>query len=306
MSEIWAELVDRAPLDMNQSRMRLYKQCHRKYWFQYVENLVMDRPAQRLELGTAIHKVLADVQSGRSVEDSIKGGVSHLNSALSDTRHVGLAEERDQAIDVLERVIPAYFGHWDEDSTPWVSLGQEVSGRVEVGQNTGDFLVVRIDDLVIWRDHLWIIDHKSMAKMDTREVMKYGIDIQPKAYVYAASKILQKRVAGIIMNFLVKTKVPQFHREVFVFNNADLAQFQREWNETCGELRWRLKRTRDGEDPKTVFYKNETQCFSYGGKCWYYELCQDDTPAQRLIYITRKGDYVDDPRLLKAKKENVK
>jgi hypothetical protein len=64
------------------------------------------------------------------------------------------------------------------------------------------------------------------------------------------------------------------------------------------EVAWRHKRVANGEDWKTVFYKNTKHCFTWGRQCDFFLLCQRDSPVMRMQYRQRDQDYMDDPALL--------
>jgi len=137
-----------------------------------------------------------------------------------------------------------------------------------------------------------------MGKNDDREFAKYAMDVQVTAYVYGVSKVLGTRVAGVIIDGLIKTKVPQFRRESFLRSDSELAEFEAEFVEMCQEIAWRMKRVQNGEDWKTVFYKNTSSCYHWGRACSMLPLCQRDTPVMRMMYNKRTPDYMDDPKLL--------
>jgi hypothetical protein len=166
------------------------------------------------------------------------------------------------------------------------------------------FLVFQLDKLVSFLNNLWVVDYKTMGKNDDREFQKFEIDIQPTAYIYGASKVLKQRVAGIIIDGLIKTKTPQYRREQYLRTDAELAEFEREFPEIMREVAWRHKRVLNGEDWKTVFYKNTKHCFTWGRQCDFFLLCQRDSPVMRMQYKQRDPDYMDNPALLNVPDSN--
>src|SRR5262249_51144709 len=159
-----------------------------------------------------------------------------------------------------ERMLRAYDAFYGT-KMPWKPLGIEVGGKVEVGNGTGVYILFRTDKLVNWQKLVWIIDHKTAAKLDMRDLMKYEMDLQFSAYTYAVAKHLNIQVAGVIVDMLVKTKVPQFHQQAFVRTPSELLEFEKEFVEMALEIKWRRARVDNGEDPKTVWYKNTKECF---------------------------------------------
>jgi len=198
--------------------------------------------------------------------------------------------ELEKAEEIVRTLLPSYVAHWKVRGGLWVPLGIEAAGTVEIGEGTDVFLRFRIDNLVAWERMVWLVDYKTMAKLDPRELLKYEMDLQVTAYTYAASKVLKTRVAGMIVDALVKTKIPQFERETFVRTDEELDEFVRDFVLYAREIE-------SAGSAVEHFPKNPKECFRYG-TCPYRELCLRDTEVRRAIYDRRRPDYVDDERLL--------
>jgi len=303
--------VDDQVINLNQSRVQTFLRCHRKYGWFYHEHLQPDRPTYALSFGTAVHAALAEVASGKmDMNDALSHGIATFRKQMPEGKFPGDEGIVNEHIELMEKMLPAYYEHYKSDYNPWKPIGLEVAGRVEIGTGTNVFLVFRTDELALQDKMLWIVDHKTAARLDPRDMLKYEMDLQMTAYTYAITKKLTQesgrpvRVAGVIVNVLVKTQVPQFHRERFIRTDEELEEFEREFVEIAREIRWRHRRVKEGEDWKQVFYKNTNECFSYG-TCYFRDLCLKDNPIRRMAYIPRKRDYVDDPSILTQKKEAV-
>jgi hypothetical protein len=296
--------VDGYPINLNQSRVQTFLRCHRKYGWFYQEQLTPDRPQYALSFGTATHSVLAAVKAGKLKEaDMVKHFISVFKKQMPAKPMPGDQAIIDEHIDLAIRMLPAYYDAYRNETNPWKAIGLEVAGRVEVGTGTNVFLIFRTDELALQDKMLWIVDHKTAARLDPRDMLKYEMDLQMTAYVYAVTKHLKARCAGVIVNVLVKTMVPQFHRERFIRTDEDLAEFEEEFVEIAREIKLRHKRVEEeGENWKTVFYKNTNECFSYG-TCYFRDLCQRDTETRRLAFIKRGVDYVDKPEAFGIKVE---
>lgn len=298
----YVSLVEDKPgLSLNQSRIKCFQNCKRRYYFTFVENIVADRPRWALHIGTAVHAGLAKWSSSKDIATALSEAQTALQDSLPKRRMPGDEEELAKAVSQVDNLLRAYFEFWgnDDELTP---LGIEIAGRVEVGENSGFFLTFRLDKLVTWKKQLWIMDHKTAARMDPRDLLKYEMDLQPTAYVYGTMCVLQKPVAGLLIDVLVKTKVPQFHREPFIRDLAALQAFELEFCEIAGDIATRRSRVEAGEDPHVVFYKNTDDCFRYG-TCQYVDLCKSDTPERRAAFTARETDYVDDTSKLVEKPE---
>jgi len=236
------------------------------------------------------------------LDDSVADAITRFRRDLPTRRLPGDDELYEQSEDTVRVLLQGYQEYWGTHGQRWHPLGNEVSGRVEVGAGTGVFLTFRSDKFVNYGGGLWIVDHKTAAKMDPREMMKYQMNVQVTAYIYGATKVLGTKVQGVIVDFLVKTKIPQYAREVFERTDEDLEAFEVEF------VRWARQMQRDTLDAKELhagkpwlaFPKNDHECFRYS-TCPFRALCIDPSnPGLRQEFVTRKEDYVDNPALLSA------
>lgn len=297
---------------MNQSRLQQYNDCPRRFYWKYIEDLDLGKPALKLELGSGVHEGLAHLGAGSSMEVAIQAAIDRFRLELPD--EALLEDERKEISDAEEtirRILPAYVDHWRR--TPWTPLGQEIGGKVLVGTISVNgrtwkcYIQFRLDKLVNWNKQIWLVDHKTAAKLDLRDVAKYAMDVQMTAYSYAATKLLEAqgapgglypRIQGVIVDMLVKTKVPQFHREPFFRTDEDLVEFQYDWlgwMETI--IRQKLRADEfeaQGLPGKLAFPKNTKNCYLFGN-CPFLAICPagKDTPETRAVFVRRRRDYAD-------------
>lgn len=316
--------IEMPPFFLNQSRWKTYQDCDRMYGWFYVEGLEPDRPRKPLILGTAIHNAQVKIhQMNRTPDSIVEATAAAAEFVKKSLTPAGPKLPQDEAeiqdgVDTIKRVIPAYHRHWGDRGQSWKPLGQELSFNVEVGEGTGVFLVGTIDNLVTLLNSLWLVDYKTMAKLDLRDFMKYEIDIQLTAYIYGGTKKLSQEAAklgrppviirGAIIDGIVKTTIPQFHREMFTRSVEDLQEFEQEFCMKAWEIaskhaikqgdraKYNLYRDKMYDlgitDWKVAFPKNTQQCFRYG-TCPMRDLCVKDTDTRRTGYRKRQPDYVD-------------
>jgi PD-(D/E)XK nuclease superfamily protein len=213
-------------------------------------------------------------------------------------------KDLEESLDIVERVIPAYVAHWSEAGELWQPLNQEIQFMVPVGPAEANvWLRGKADNLSVAKGGLYLVDYKTAGRLDPRDLLKYELDTQLTAYIYGLTKQLSADseaeggppiyVRGAIIDVLVKTKVPQFARELFTRTERELEEFEAEWVETCSDIREREDRVSRGEDWKVVFPKNTEHCFRFG-TCPFRDVCLEDTPVRRKLYDAREGDYVDE------------
>lgn len=264
-----------------------------------------------LEVGSATHEGLAHLGAGQPLDVAVEKAQQRFRRDLPKRRLPGDDEEYAKSEELVRTLLIHYVEHWTDQGQMFRPLGQEVAGTVEVGENTGVFLRFKTDKFVHAFNGLWIVDHKTAAKMDLREMMKYQMDLQMTSYIYGAQKLLGTKIQGVIVDFLVKTKVPQFAREVFERTDRELAEFE------VNFVRWARHMQRDhfdvaslgreiggpeGLGPWNAFPRDEKECFRFG-TCMFRTLCLNPSnTGLRQEFTKRIPDYVDDERLLREEK----
>jgi hypothetical protein len=290
------------PIVLNQSSLKAWLNCNRLYGWERIQRL---QPASRrstLEIGIAVHAGLAAFHAEKGgIEVAVRVARESLDAKGPTTAFEGKTVAESKMIS--EKLLRAYVTHWAGAQEVWAPLNQEIEFLVEVGEGTGVFLRGRADNLSIVKGALFIVDYKTAARMDVRDMLKYELDFQLTSYIYGLSKQLTKdsvaeggseiRVEGAIIDLLVKTEVPQFAREMFTRSDAEMAEFEEEFVEYGHRLSAIRQRLKEGEPWKRLFPKNTEHCFRYG-TCPYRDLCLSDSEVRRAAYIQRPLDYVDE------------
>lgn len=295
---------------INQSRWKSYQDCDRLYAWLYVINIMPRRPRTYLLFGTAVHWAMEQAHllggSEEAFERATKGAVELFERSVKGLGGPLFDDDRakiDDARKMLPSIVSAYRQHYEAKGTVWKPLGTEMELDVEVGEDSHIRLVGKIDNLVNFMNGLWLVDYKTMNKLDMREFMKYELDVQLTAYIYGGTKQLSMQsmskggkpivIRGAIIDGIVKTQVPQFHREMFVRTIDDLRDFEQEFVEKAREIAIKHRRVQNGENWKTVFPKNTNHCPAYGG-CAFRDLCVRDNETRRMDFTPRPPDYVDE------------
>lgn len=319
------------PFFLNQSRWKAFQDCDRMYAWSEVELLQPAKLRRPLEIGTAIHNAMVAVHTHEhpGSAEAFSAATEEARKALAkrwaDAPKIAIGTVTDQDeiqadVDMIGRLLPAYHAHYGPKGQVWKPLGQEIAFCVEVGEGTSVWLVGRLDNLVTFMNGLWMVDYKTMGRLDQRDFIKYELDIQVTAYIYGGTKQLSLDsmskggppivIRGAIIDGLVKTQVPQFHRDLFTRTPAELRQFEIEFCMKAWEMAakhaivegkkdvfdaycekmWALGREQGW---KAVFPKNTNNCFRYG-TCAYRDLCVNDTETRRQAFVRKARDYVDE------------
>ena len=306
-NETWQALLATLkdePVVLNQSSHKDYNNCKRLYAWRRIQNLEPVGRRSALEIGTATHLGLAKLHSGGTLEEAMQDATTKLTERAGPSTAFA-DKDLHEALEIVERLLPAYHAYWSEQGELWTPLNQEIEFMVEVGEDSNVYLKGRADNLSTAKGGLYLVDYKTAGRNDPRELLKYDMDIQISAYIYGLTKWLTEQsiakggapvyIRGAIIDVLVKTKIPQFIREMFSRTIEELEDFENEWIELSNDLRLRLARVANGEDWKVVFYKNTEHCFKYG-TCAFRDVCLKDNAVRRALYNHREPDYVDEAK----------
>jgi hypothetical protein len=284
--------------------MKTWQNCKRLYGWERVVGLTPTRKANPLSAGTGLHAGMASLVSNRDPVTAARDAVRAYKEAAGPPKYPGDETEQMETENMIRRMVLAYADYWGEESSIWTPLNQEIQFMVEVGDETGMYLRGKADNLVHYNGGLWLVDYKSIGRNDPRDAIMYELNLQPTAYLYGLTKQLSLDsmarggkpvlLRGLIIDWLIKTKVPQFRRDPFLRTIEQLYEFEAGWVENAQQIMQAHKRVADGENWKTVFPMNGDYCVHYGRPCVFRELCLKDTPTQRLLMNKRTGDYVDE------------
>jgi hypothetical protein len=319
--------IELPPFFLNQSRWKAFQDCDRLYAWSEIERLEPNRLRRPLEIGTAIHNAMVAVHehenpgSAEAFAVATEAAKQHLRERWKDApKLMGDELAVNEDAELIGRLLPAYHRHYSSMGQVWKPLGQEIAFKVEVGEGTGIYLVGRLDNLVTFMGGLWMVDYKTMGRLDTRDFTKYDMDIQVTAYIYGGTKQLSLdsmakggkpiMIKGAIIDGLIKTIVPQFHRDLFTRTVDDLRNFEIEFCQKAWEIAAKhaiVNHRRDMYDIytekiwnlgqehgwKATFPKNTNNCFRYG-TCAFRDLCVNDTEVRRMAFTRKTLDYVDE------------
>ncbi len=82
------------------------------------------------------------------------------------------------------------------------------------------------DALVSVNDRMWLGEHKTAASMSSSVILHYAYSPQVYGYIRAIQEGLTKKLDGVCINLIVKTKEPQFHREYVPVNQLWMDQWE--------------------------------------------------------------------------------
>lgn len=187
--------VDEGKTISTHSMLKTFRRCPRQAYYKYYLRLKPKEIGKHLHRGKWIHALLEKFHTGEDWREEHERW-THQFSKLFE-------EEQERLGDLprlIDRVMRAYIWHYAADE--WEV--QEVEFKVETPFPDGTVYRFRVDMLVRNQFGLWLVDHKSHAKLPDHAFRL--LDAQSALYVWGALRE-KYGVEGFIWNY-IKWKPP--------------------------------------------------------------------------------------------------
>lgn len=198
-------------LTLTYSERQMWRDCHRKHGYAYVEALRPEREAEPLRMGKVLHQALrvgvVELFASHSVHLGEAAARAELERALwAAVRDAGAASD-EYAAEVteefarnrawLEHSVAGYFGGADELLDRYRLLAAERAFSVPVADNSGrphSLWYAGTMDLVLFdmlEQRVVVEDHKSTSGHPQQLERKLQLDEQTTGYLYAVRHMAQ-------------------------------------------------------------------------------------------------------------------
>lgn len=216
--------------EIHVSDVKSFKECRWRWQWQSPlhHNLEPDKPVPHFLLGRAVHYALAEYYEGH---DGVLAYQDFIEKDISLIEHLDIMadDEKSKIVENVElgRKMVAHYIAWaPPHDRGWEVLSTEMSFDVPM---SGYRLAGRFDG--VWRKvadgSLWIKEFKTSASHQLDWIYR---DEQPMVYAYAAQRIFDQPIAGILYTFMFK-KTPDYPRQL---KNGDWSTAQNQ--NTTAEL----------------------------------------------------------------------
>ena len=243
-----------------------FQRCRRYYYWRHIRNLTSKIPGSALVFGAAIHTALD--------EHYINGS----EKAIQLFRETYKDREDDQLRTVENGVKALEWYSKVYAHEPFKVLGKPEAGFVFP---IGDILWGgRMDLPVEWDGQLWIVEHKTTARLDFNYFKQFALDKQITGYTVGAEEFFGRECKGCIINAIevwkelkrptVKSKGPEDHfvRDPIMRPKMLKERFKTNVQRIVRDILWC--------EEHDEFYEAEKKdvCFSYNYDCPYRCLCE--------------------------------
>ena len=329
------ELVDANLLEPGEERTltsysfwNTFRNCRRRAYWRYVEGLKPIDKAPALVQGDLAHRALAaiyDMNSTTYVFDV-------LNEALVEATG---DSNMYQYCYIAAAMMEAYIEHYPREEWEMVAVEKPFVGEIInplTGAKSRSFLMGgKVDGLVRTSDGLFILEHKTVSRIDGAYLDRLWSDMQVQFYSLYVT-LNGEPVVGTIYNMLEKPRLEMKGGETDVeFEERKLGMKQpdrakQQMAETDEEYQDRLRAWYAAEprfhretiyftpddlheqrmliweltqqylaaarQGRSSFYQNTSQCFNYNRACEFLPLCQSHgSDSVKCAFYTR--DEVD-------------
>lgn len=276
-----------------------------KYKFRYIDKLEPIQFQPRMTIGRVVHEAFDMHYKGGANADIIEYISDEFGEALSNAELVD-----QEALIVAKFTALGMFIH-----NPWKNLSEytaiesELPFRVRVGNTRSVRFIGKIDRMLEYDGRWWVNELKTTGLSQRQFESRCQTSVQGTAYTYAARKNKYKPV-GIIFHCIKrpllrklkhenaddfgrrifkdygdhKKKDHYFQRTLSYRNDIELSLFEKDFERTVQELRWRTKGNR--------WYRNTDECWNFNVECPYKKICFTDKPDDLTIelFYKRRGD----------------
>lgn len=188
---------------VSQTKVNLWRKCHRAYHYRYVDLLKKIVKARPLQFGSIIHEML---------EVSAEGGdpFKHLDKIGRVNKKLFAAERElyGEIVADARIIMQSYFKYYPKKELRYFPhKGKRAEHNFEVDIGHGLLLKLKVDAFARTENGLrWLVEHKTFSKMPGED--ERWRDLQSTLYLYVCTQILGiKDLTGICWNY-VKSKSP--------------------------------------------------------------------------------------------------
>ena len=297
--------------------------CPAKYDLRINKGLVPLRRKPSLSFGTVIHAALAEWYRTGSHENALVMVAKRWPEVMPS--------DDFRTKDLALKVIAAYIREWPKESWQLLKGTDDLPiveqaftlptgfyldcQNVATGCTSGSFIVDPalpvcphctlprepieyggiIDAAIEFAGTVYVLDHKTttvLGKEDsTYYFLQYKPDNQMTGYIWALSRLTNRKVGGAMINAigLYKKDEPRFKRHLTARNEFEINEWLKGVVNRCNEIK-RCERT--GE-----WRLQTSQCMSYG-QCEYHSVHVLNDATSRALrleqdYVVSKWNYED-------------
>ena len=202
-------------LVLTYSSMSTFLTCPKMYYWRYVEEIVPIKTKSYFIAGRAAHAALEKyynlMKCGERPADHVGEILSKIDEELDSSldgsvRDIEYLEKIENEAELIKKVIERYIKFWDGKESFNVL---DVEMKFELPLIHGVKFAGKVDGIIEDDGLLYLLEHKTVSKLDQSYKARLSIDAQILKYASAVEKVLGRKVHGVMYNVLVKSVPPE-------------------------------------------------------------------------------------------------
>jgi hypothetical protein len=269
-------------LILRNTYLNFFCTCPKKFYYAARRSLFTLKKPLPFDIGGLTHEGLKvlhhPLHKTRPMTDRLEMALKQVKNLAST---VEAEAEHDEGFDIndVTSLLRGYAAEYPKDTGNVLAVEQSISFPMAEGiyyRGTVDMLERSSHgELIMW-------EHKTSRALSNSVIQMYIHSPQTLGYAYCLKEVLNEDVAYIVINLLMKTKKPSFHREKVLTQKVYLNQW-RQWAERKGAEIQRCIQT-------DVWEENRYACYPWVGKpCAYVPLCFYGESPQTLSFFRQEG-----------------
>lgn len=181
----------------SQSKIKAWRSCKRKYYYQHVLHLVPRSPPNPLVRGTIIHSMLEEFIAGKDAWKAWGEAQKTYGKLFKQQR-----EEYGDIPGDIEALMSSYFKWYARDPLTYYEVDGNYSEHFfQVPLTPGIIMQGTIDSAAHTRDkRFWMVEHKSHREIPRGDI-KYS-DIQSAIYTWIMPQVGLPKPDGVMWNYI--------------------------------------------------------------------------------------------------------
>lgn len=268
--------------------------CMQRWNWRYNQLLVKPGDIQfPFSVGTIFH----DAMEQFYVTKGMRVNVATLQFRETDVPSLVDIQKREYWNFVLPAMVDAYMIHYKTDPVLWDVL--HVEKELDI-MYRGYRLRGKIDLKIKQKNGIWIVDHKTMSRLNKDVVAGWDFRFQFMFYIWLLSKVDPDKIQGFIVNGVKKPELrvkqsesiqgfaarvredmiiepdKYFHRDEYLVNKGALAHFEAHVvDPKITKLQFIVDNPGHPLAVALLRDKNTSECQKWGGApCPYIDLCR--------------------------------
>ena len=244
---------------LSHTRLSVYRQCPKRYWWTYIENLVPKTTLRVLEIGANMHTAL-----GLHFEQKEPQALEAIHD---DPEVTGLYRD--------------YLLQYPKEEEFEV-IATEHFTEAQLDFDYDVWYAVKADNIIRFRKLLFLFEHKTCGRLGPTDIRRYLQSPQIKGYIWGMNHVLKTKIHGCLWDFIIKTKHTEFQRIPQLYNESELE----EWRQIT--LKWALEIS-TAED-LNEFTEDLSACYGMRGECPYTPICikKGGEEVKQSLFQTRE------------------